>query len=189
MRLKNIPALLLTLQLTLGTLVPLAPTAHAKGMNDAAGNSGDAVGAAAVGETNEKKGLRFRLSEGAEQTEARAPQPAAAPATKLSDSETARVLERLPPLKAGAGDEQEFALRERSLPAPRAGATVLQTFPAPESRRAPDAGAGGELKVLRYSPHGEGPLAPQVSLTFSQPMVAVSSQEERSEERRVGKEC
>ena len=178
MRLKNIPALLLTLQLTLVPLVPLAPAAHAKGMNDAAGNSRDAVGAAAVGETNEKKGLRFRLSEGAEQTEARAPQASVAQAVKLSESETARVLERLPPLKKEEGDEQEFALRERSLPAPRAGATVLQTFPASETRAVPDAGAGGELQVLRYSPQGDVPVAPQVSLTFSQPMVAVTSQEE-----------
>src|SRR5437588_8503707 len=96
MRLKNIPALLLTLQLT---LAPLAPTAHAEIMNDAAGNSRDSGGTAADGETTEKKGLRFRLSEGAEQTEARAPQATVAAATKLSDSETARVLERLPPLK------------------------------------------------------------------------------------------
>src|SRR5256885_115924 len=168
MRLKNIPALLLTLQLTLVPLVPLAPAAHAKGMNDAAGNRRGAVGAAAVGETKEKRGRRFRRSGGAEQTEARAPHPAVAPATKLSDSETARVLERLPPLKAGADDEQEFALRERSLPAPRAGATVLQAFPASETRATPDLSAGGELQVLRYSPQGEVP---------------------RSEERRVGKEC
>ena len=33
MRLKNIPALLLTLQLILGSLTPLAPAAHAEGVN------------------------------------------------------------------------------------------------------------------------------------------------------------
>ena len=34
------------------------------------------------------------------------------------------------------------------------------------------------LQVVRYSPEGEIPLAPDLSVTFSQPMVAVTSQEE-----------
>ncbi|HEX8149940.1 MAG TPA: DUF6049 family protein [Pyrinomonadaceae bacterium] len=125
-----------------------------------------------------KTGLRFRLSEGVEQAERPEARPRAAKAEKLSESESARVLARLPELKAGEGDAQEFALRERSLPAPRAGATVLKPFPAPEPRESPDADATGDAKVLRHSPEGEVPLAPQVSLTFSRPLVAVTSQDE-----------
>ncbi len=34
------------------------------------------------------------------------------------------------------------------------------------------------LEVIRFSPEGEVPLAPDLSVTFSQPMVAVTSQEE-----------
>jgi uncharacterized protein YfaS (alpha-2-macroglobulin family) len=179
MRLKNIPALLLLIQLILGPFAPLAARANSNAMNDTDGNIYDSEEETGTGGVAaEEKGLRFRLSEGTEQSEKPEPRATMAPATKLSEGETARVLQHLPELKAEPGDGQEFALRERSLPAPRVGATVLQTFPAPEARESPDAAAGGELKVLRYSPAGEVPLAPQVSLTFSQPMVAVTSQEE-----------
>ncbi|MET0650425.1 MAG: DUF6049 family protein [Pyrinomonadaceae bacterium] len=131
-----------------------------------------------AGEAAERKGLRFRLSEGAEAAEGSAPRPPAAQAAKLSEAEAERVLARLPAFKAGESGAQEFALRERSLPAPRAGATVLKPFPAPEPREAPEANAAGDAKVLRRSPEGEVPLAPQVSVTFSRPLVAVTSQDE-----------
>ena len=176
MRLKNIPVLILLLQLILSPCAPLAARADTNSMNETSGDTYDA----AAEETGaaEKKGLRFRLSEGVEADERRGPRPPAPQAAKLSDADTARVLARLPELKTVGGDRQEFALRERSLPAPRAGATVLRPFPAPETRESPDADASGELKVLRFSPAGEVPLAPQVSLTFSRPVTAVTSQEE-----------
>src|SRR5712692_1669325 len=69
------------------------------------------------------KGLSFHLSEGAEQPEH--PERAKlAPAEALSDAETENLLKRLPPIKSEATDAQEFALREKSLPPPRTGATV-----------------------------------------------------------------
>ncbi|HEX7314335.1 MAG TPA: DUF6049 family protein [Pyrinomonadaceae bacterium] len=129
-------------------------------------------------EESGEKGLRFRLSEGAEAAERPEARRPAAKAEKLSEAESARVLARLPELKTEGGDAREFALRERSLPAPRAGATVLKPFPAPEPRESPDANVAGDAKVVRHSPEGEVPLAPQVSLTFSRPQVAVTSQEE-----------
>jgi len=180
MRFKNIAALTLTLQLTLGSLVTPARTARANTMNDKDSNIAEAVETGAD-DSIRQTGLRFRLSEGVEQSAKPAPQARPAPAVKLSDAETARVLERLPPLKEETGDEQEFALRERSLPAPRAGATLLKPFPSNEDRGAPDVNNAGELQVVRYSPQGEVPLAPQLSVTFSQPMVAVTSQEEASQ--------
>jgi uncharacterized protein YfaS (alpha-2-macroglobulin family) len=124
------------------------------------------------------KGLRFRLSEGAEASE-QPPEARVAAATRLSDSEVQNVLKRLPPVKAEAGDEQEFALRESSLPVPRTGKTINAVFPAPNEMNRPDVTANaGPLEVLRHSPEGEVPLAPQLSVTFSQPMVAVTSQAE-----------
>src|SRR5215207_9572384 len=175
MRLKNILAFILLLQLLLNPFTPLAARAGADAMSE---TSVDAYEPAQDAGAAERKGLRFRLSEGAEAPERAAPRPPAAKAEKLSEAESARVLARLPGLKAEGGDAQEFALRERSLPAPRAGATVLKPFPAPEPSAAPDAAASGDAKVLRHSPEGEVPLAPQVSLTFSRPVVAVTSQDE-----------
>jgi uncharacterized protein YfaS (alpha-2-macroglobulin family) len=83
------------------------------------------------------------------------------------------VLARLPALPPAT--TQEFALRERSLPAPRTGKTVAVAFPPAEAAPAPDATAAGPLEVLRHMPDGAVPLAPHVSLTFSQPMVPVTS--------------
>ena len=73
-------------------------------------------------------GLQFRLSEGAEAQDRpqRLPTPLAQP---LDKNATDALLNRLAPLKAEPNDEQDFALRERSLPPPRAGQTVNEAFP------------------------------------------------------------
>ncbi|HYG79098.1 MAG TPA: Ig-like domain-containing protein, partial [Pyrinomonadaceae bacterium] len=121
-----------------------------------------------------KEGLQFRLSQGAGQPEARTNVPVAE-AARLTDAEVQGVFKRLPPIKAEAGDQQEFALRDKSLPPPRTGRTVNVSFPSSEPVPTPDQKAAGPLEVLRFSPEGEVPLAPQLSITFSQPMVAVTS--------------
>jgi alpha-2-macroglobulin len=169
-RIKRIVALSLTLQLFLGTLTP--PARAGSTADESPGSAGPSQDAA------QPKGLSFRLSEGAEQPERRPEANRVAPAERMSDEAAARILQRLPPLQAGAGDAQEFALREDSPPPPRAGATVLAAFPSSEVRRGPESGGAGALEVLRYSPTGEVPIAPQLSLTFSRPAVAVTSQAE-----------
>ncbi len=118
-------------------------------------------------------GLVLRLSEGAEEAEAGAlvPRPAALP---LSEAETQRVLDRLPPL-AALPREEPFARREDSLPPPRTGRTVTTPFPPERGPERPQTAPAGALEVLRHAPDGEVALAPQLSLTFSQPMVDVTS--------------
>jgi hypothetical protein len=130
--------------------------------------------------TDGKEGLRFRLSEAPGQPEAR-PISKVANAMPLSDAETQAILQRLPPIKTDASDEADFALREKSLPPPRTGDVIKQTFPAPSEMTRPDQTTAAALEVLRYSPEGEVPIAPNLSVTFSQPMIAVSSQEEAAE--------
>src|SRR5688500_16893947 len=117
------------------------------------------------------KGLQIRLSEGAESSDR--PQllnPAIT--APLSDREAQNILKRLEPIKTGADDEKDFQIRDRSLPAPRTGKTITAAFPPPETSQPPDTKPPGPLEVLRYSPEGEVPLAPQLSVTFSHPMVA-----------------
>ena len=126
---------------------------------------------------DEGEGLRFRLSEGTEQPEVR-PATNLAPATKLSNAETEAVLRRLPPIKSETSDETDFALRGQSLPPPRTGVTVMQPFPAANELASPDSTSAGTLEVVRYSPEGDVPITPNLSVTFSQPMVAITSQEE-----------
>jgi uncharacterized protein YfaS (alpha-2-macroglobulin family) len=130
--------------------------------------------------TDGNEGLRFRLSEAPGQPEAR-PISNVANATPLSDAETRAILRRLPPIKTEPSDEADFALREKSLPPPRTGQTIKQSFPAPGEMTAPDQTTAGSLEVIRYSPEGDVPIAPNLSVTFSQPMVAVSSQEEAAQ--------
>jgi uncharacterized protein YfaS (alpha-2-macroglobulin family) len=154
--------LLLICAIYLGAIVPKHAVSFAE---TASGQSTDDSG---------QKGLRFRLSEGVEKSEPPA-DSGAAPATRLPESEAQQILQRVPAIKSEATDEQDFALRERSLPAPRTGQTITAAFPPPVPSSLPDQVFSGPLEVLRVSPEGEVEIAPQLSVTFSQPMVALTS--------------
>jgi len=123
-------------------------------------------------------GLVFRLAEGSPLPE-RSTSTAAA-AVALDAEATQRVLDRLPPLPPLAGGPPPFAFRERSLPPPRTGATVVQQFPPPVAPSAgpPAVGSGEAVTVIRRSPEGAVPIASHLSVTFSQPMVPVGSHED-----------
>ncbi len=120
-------------------------------------------------------GLVFSLSEGAP------PQgrpQAATPTLPLGPDETKALLARLPPLVQQGGDAQPFAMRDKSLPPPRPGETASLPFPPPETVTRTTESAPEPLKVLRFAPQGEVELAPRLSVTFNQPMVPLTSQEE-----------
>jgi uncharacterized protein YfaS (alpha-2-macroglobulin family) len=126
--------------------------------------------------TADEPGFVFRLSEGTPQTE-RPKAIARPPAEPLEGEALERVLARLPPLAGTEEDEKPFALREGSLPPPRTGALVKTAFPPAEAPKAQDRPTAGPLEVRRRAPEGEVPLAPSLSLTFSQPMVALAAVE------------
>ena len=124
----------------------------------------------------DQRGLQFRVSEATGQPESRETK-APPTTTPLSKLQIANILRRLSPLRMDTQDQLPFAFRERSLPPPLTGKTINVAFPATENIAAPGI-SDGELRVLRYSPEGDVPLAPNLSVTFSQAMVGVSSQEE-----------
>ncbi len=97
-----------------------------------------------------------------------------AKASTLDDKRVASLLSRLPKLLKVGGDTTDFAFRERSLPAPRTGKSVKQPFPAKPSTASP-AVTGGRLEVTRYAPEGKVPLVPHLSVSFSKPMIAITS--------------
>lgn len=101
----------------------------------------------------------------------------------LTDAAADRLLSRLPDLPVDPA--VEFALRSSSIPAPRPGVEVEVPFPPDPSDLLPPAVAPGPLRVLRHSPDGEVPVAGQLSVTFSEPMVAVTSHDEASAVRPV----
>jgi len=132
---------------------------------------------AAAGVGGKDGAVTFRLSEGAEDTQA-AERPVAAPATPLAEGDVQRVLARLGEPPRAAGQASDFAWRESSLPPPRTGRDVKTAFPPAAAPDGPPEPAAGPLQVLRRAPDGDVALAPNLSLTFSQPMVAVTSQAE-----------
>ncbi len=123
-------------------------------------------------------GLTFRLSNGAEGAETRVKQPLAS-TEPISESDSTGILKRLPQIKSEPDDRTEFAKRIGSLPAPKTGRQIPVKFPASDQIGRPNVDYSKQpLEVIRFSPEGEIPLAPDLSVTFSQPMVAVTSQEE-----------
>ncbi len=122
-------------------------------------------------------GFVFELSEGNAPPEEIAPGRAKPPAEveALSADEVAALVARLPPIDAKASDRQDFAMRASTRKLPLAGATKLQEFPPKVSRPKPPAPKVEPLRIERMQPQGEVPLAPHLSITFSQPMVPVAS--------------
>ena len=100
-----------------------------------------------------------------------------APASRLTEGAAQKLLSRMPALVAEGQDKKNFALREKSQPPPQTGNVIKGTFPPAGSGPKPPAARveGTELKVQRFAPEGEVPLAPHLSITFNQPMVAITS--------------
>ncbi|HHO52214.1 MAG TPA: hypothetical protein ENK18_15395 [Deltaproteobacteria bacterium] len=128
------------------------------------------------------QGLRLELSEATRPPpSASSTRPARAPgATALPTAEVAPLFEGLPGLSYEPGDEVGLAKREDSASPPRTGASVALPFPAPPAG-APVTVQTDALSVLRFAPEGEVSLAAHLSITFNQPMIALSSQEQAAE--------
>lgn len=125
-------------------------------------------------------GLRFELKDGSAADTPRESLPPAA-AEPLDAARTDALLARVPALEADGDEAADFALREASTPPPRTGATVEAPWPPAGELEAPvPPESAGELRVLRHAPDGEVALAPHFSISFSQPMIAVSDQETAS---------
>src|SRR5688572_1322611 len=140
-------------------------------------NAQNAIDALRKRMNEQPAGLTFRLSEGAQTAETRVKQTLT-PADPISGADADNILKRLPAIKSDPDDQTEFAKRVGSLPAPKTGKQVPIKFPSDEQRGTPKIDPGTSLEVVRFSPEGEISLAPDLSVTFSQPMVAVGSQED-----------
>ncbi len=130
----------------------------------------------AVKPSTAPEGLDLRLSNGKQSAPASV-HANLAPAAKLGDAEVQALLARARPIETAATDAQTFVLRPSSQPPPRTGETVAQSFPPAAMSTAPKpAVPGAALEVVRYMPEGPVAIAPEVNVTFSQPMVAITSQ-------------
>ncbi len=158
------------------TMTPSAPIAVIGG---GAVSGGIAVSAKGGGEAvplpeGGQTGMVFTLSEGSEK-------PVEAQPVRLAEGQPLTpealqaLLKRLPALEGELGDEQAFRLPVQTLPPPRPGETIAQPFPPPAEGTGPGEVQVAPLQVLRFSPEGDVPLAPYLSVTFDQPMVPVAT--------------
>lgn len=95
-------------------------------------------------------------------------------ARPLSSEQIKSLLSRLAPLKSSPSDKQDFVLRASSLAPPKAGQRLDQPFPPLQSQPVVEA-EKKDVEVVRVAPEGDVGLAPNLSMTFNQPMVALSS--------------
>jgi len=130
------------------------------------------------GQANRTAGpVSVRLSEGERSGTVDTAGVAVVEGAPLDASSIDRVLARLPEWADNDDDQVDFNRPAESLPPPIAGDTIDTPFPA-EGDDPPPAVDDGPLTVLRHQPEGEVGLAPFLSLTFSQPMIALGTVEQ-----------
>ncbi len=130
--------------------------------------------------------IDFRLSNGMPPKTETPPTDAAPPAEveKLSERETAALLARLPKEAPAATSKlPEFRFPAKSLPPPQPGRTVEMAFPASGTAAPPDGAFGKTFDVARFAPEGPVELAPNLSVTFTQPMIPLESVSDAAAER------
>lgn len=120
--------------------------------------------------------LRLRLSEGAPESTT-ADRPVRAAAEPLSAERITEILSRVEPLAQDPAERRDFAFPPQPVPPPKTGRTIANAFP-PVQGPAPPESVAKPLMVLQHGPEGDVPTATQLSVTFSEPMVAVTSVEQ-----------
>ena len=131
-----------------------------------------------------KIGLDFRLTEAPKIAPVTAtPIPAPLQVENLSQTEADAILQRLPKMPSESAENSDFKIRSDSLKPPKTGNIIPLRFLANEKRDAPKlpSKTTKPLQIERFSPDGATPLVADLSVTFSQPMIAVSSQVQASE--------
>jgi uncharacterized protein YfaS (alpha-2-macroglobulin family) len=167
-----IPAALLILVMIIVSNFP------GKGGNTPMPFSTDTV-TAETDETNALMGgddysIQVGLSEGQALPQTPVPTPVVA-YTPLTPQEIKAIFARLPVLPVSPSEQTEFKYPVEVLPPPLPGITIQEEFPFFEIVPTPVVGPSEPLQVLRFAPEGEIPIAPFVSVTFSQPMVPLGT--------------
>jgi hypothetical protein len=93
----------------------------------------------------------------------------------LTFQEANEIFDRLPALPVSTEEQTEFNYPVELLPPPRPGTVIEEEFPQPEIVPTPELGVEQPLQVVRFAPEGEIPIAPFISITFSQAMVPLGT--------------
>ena len=168
-------ALVTAVAMALGACGPKAPKSTGHGPGGGGSNH-----QALIQTGDLPSGLDMKVSNGKQGPEA-ADRTKLAPATKIPDKDAEALLNRLSPIQKQPDDQSPFKLRKRSDPPPRTGKTIKASFPGKPTKSATvpvTNDAGKELTIVRWAPEGDVPIAPQLQVTFSQAMVAVTSHDD-----------
>jgi len=131
-------------------------------------------GGLAAGGIGQVFNIKVSLSEG--QALQQTPEPMlVVTGEPLTLEEITAIFDRLPALPASPEEQVAFNYPVELLPPSRPGVTIEEVFPPAEAGPTPEAVESKPLEVLRYAPEGEIPIAPFVSVTFSQPMVPLGT--------------
>ncbi|RLD02383.1 MAG: hypothetical protein DRI46_00070 [Chloroflexi bacterium] len=128
------------------------------------------------GEGEDQQGLTLRLSDG-QAVPAVIEQLVPIRGMPLTDAEIQAILDRLAPWVDDQDLGVDFRLPDEILPPPLTGETIPETFPTSSELTGPEPVYGEELEVLRFAPNGEVAIAPFISVTFNQPMIALNTLE------------
>ena len=131
-------------------------------------------GEQSVGNYGDDYDLQVGLSAGQAQAQTPLPQPVAT-YEPLTPQEIEAIFARLPVLPVSPVEQTEFKYPVELLPPPLPGTTISEMFPSFEIAPTPEVGSAEPLKALRFAPEGEIPIAPFVSVTFSQAMVPLGT--------------
>ncbi len=128
------------------------------------------------------KGLQFKISQANRNSEIPKTKPPLQ-VEDLSKAEADEILRRLPPMPVDTEETADFNLRGDSLKPPKTGEIIPLKFSDNKTKKVPDPPktTTENLRVDRFSPSGDASLVTDLSITFSQPMVAVTSQTLASE--------
>ena len=125
--------------------------------------------------------LRIELEERTEATPSAATDLTHAPVRSLTEAEASALFQKVPELSPRQRPSTDLSLPiDRRIPPPVGGVEAV-SFPPDEQMGAPRELAGHTLQVVRYSPAQDVDQATGISLTFSLPMVPLSSQAQLAE--------
>jgi len=152
------------------------PTDTSDGAGSAATASGATVQFNQGPGTEPETRITIELGDGSPDQGAEVPRETTVDGTALSSADTALLLARLADLDEEASDRTDFSRPPETRPAPLPGETVEQSFPPDaDGPDTPDGIDPGALEVLRFQPEGPVDLAPFISVTFNQPMIALGT--------------
>ncbi len=139
--------------------------------------AGDAARAHGLSPGSREPNLDFAVRAG-KYAEPAPDRPRQVTGTPVPDAEADTLLRKLPALPKDAALDTSFAKREASAPPPTAVTQLKDVFGASEASAPKPKPVKVAVEVVRMSPEGDVDFAPEMTITFNQPMIALTTHAE-----------